>query len=217
MGTDERSCRGLFCFARGLCSLCFHFRVGAPNSPVCQSCCRHLGWEWGNHFTWDLTDCQCTLNSNFFKVTIWFWAILNEAPRSCQATVFLRMFYCCTFSSVVFVSTWLSLPALLPVFSFPFVWLLVGMCVFEQSCPRQSVLCPDCSFYMYFVYFFWMNLWKTCLCENFLVPCDIYRGNSHISHLKLSLQVFTEDRKRCLSCSFSSLFQYSLCRYVLAW
>lgn len=170
IGTDERSCRGLFCFARGLCSLCFHFRVGAPNSPVCQSCCRHLGWEWGNHFTWDLTDCQCTLNSNFFKVTIWFWAILNEAPRSCQATVFLRMFYCCTFSSVVFVSTWLSLPALLPVFSFPFVWLLVGMCVFEQSCPRQSVLCPDCSFYMYFVYFFLDESVKNLLVWKFSGP-----------------------------------------------
>lgn len=126
-----------------------------------------------------------------------------RAASVLPVTLALRLFCFCTSSSVVFASAWLSLPALSPVFSFPCA--LVGE--LSWAVMSQAKTLRSWSFFLHLtLYKFccWIRE-KLCLAKTWPPVIFFYRGNAHISYLKLSIQVFIEDRRGWL-CPVSVFF-----------
>lgn len=137
MRTDKHSCRGLFC--KTTLFFIFLFLLRSSKQHSLSELLLPLR-EWANHLTCDLTDCQRMFNSqtcDHLTLDCLKWSSSKLPSCTCPK----GWFYCCALSSVVFASMWLSLPVLLPVFSFPFMQLLVGTCSWavmsQAKCPMS--------------------------------------------------------------------------------
>lgn len=197
MGTDKQSCRGYFIFPSCLGT--------PPSSPVRQSSCHHFGGEWGSHFTWDLTDCQRMVNSNALEVVVWIGLSQTKLLEGAQP----RLSWGCSAAPPPLQ----SLPPMLPV-PLPFVGLLAGWCA-VQLCPRQGVLHNDQSLMHILYIFLLVQALRNFLGWKMSGHLWLHGGNSHISHLELSVKGSIEGR-RYFFFLFLLWFQYSLHRFLLA-